>query len=554
MAEINEKDFISELIFCINQSDVVKAKALVQFFAEVNPKTQNRVLYELSKSPDEIAFPVLDYLLDIKSGEDKINEKIHDLILEIAYGNPKVVIERVERKDFKNKISYINIAGDLKMKEAIPALVESLRFSTDIAEAEATIRALGAIGVEECVPALLNFLKSEDVVLKTAGISALSEIGSSSAIEQLTRAVSGDNRTDQSIIDGLSKIQNQHSMDKLSGLLASSYANIRSMVIENLIKIGPKAVPSLVEKLKADDTDLQVHALTILGKIGDKTAAPAIQKLLFDKPEDSNVRFGAYEALGRLPSSKTAISLASGLEDPDEQVRLAAAKAIDSNLNNVLVAGLKNLIKSGDEDSKKIVATFMDSEADNVVDTLVDWDVFPDLAADYLATKADPDTKDHFMVMLKAKGKTNIIEKMTQASTTDQEDNKLLIYAVDDSNMMLKLYMKKFHAMGHKTVAFQFPAEAIKAIKKTKPDLLVTDLNMPEINGLQLTTEIRRTYDTKKLPIIMITTQSDFVGRSQKKSSQRVTKESIVEAGVNRILHKPFSDNDLTSAIKEVLE
>jgi hypothetical protein len=48
MVQINGKDFIKEMIFCIEQSDVVKAKALVQFFSKADPKTQHRVLYELS--------------------------------------------------------------------------------------------------------------------------------------------------------------------------------------------------------------------------------------------------------------------------------------------------------------------------------------------------------------------------------------------------------------------------------------------------------------------------------------------------------------------------
>lgn len=73
MPKINEKEFIDEIIFCIHQSDIIKAKALVQFFGEVNPKTQNRVLYELSKSTDEIAYPVLDYLCEINGREKQLN-------------------------------------------------------------------------------------------------------------------------------------------------------------------------------------------------------------------------------------------------------------------------------------------------------------------------------------------------------------------------------------------------------------------------------------------------------------------------------------------------
>ncbi|RJP79015.1 MAG: response regulator [Desulfobacteraceae bacterium] len=552
MTTTKEKDFIKEIIFCIRQSDIVKAKALVQFFAEVNPKTQNRVLYELSKSPDEIAFPVLDYLCEIKSNQNHINEKIYDLLLEISYGNPKLIAQYIHR-EHPGQETYIKIAGDLKMREAIPVLSEVLNTSRSEKIREEAIRSLGAIGAEECVSAVSALLHSDDVVFKVAAISALSEIGTPSAIEQLSGAVSGDKRTDAFIINALADIQSKLSMEKLCEMLTSKFSSIRSMSIESLTKIGPKSVPSLIENLTASDTDAQVHTLTVLGKIGDKTAAPAIQKLLFDHPDNSNVRFGAYEALGQIRSLKTAISLANGLNDPDEQVRLAAAKAIDNNLTHVLTAGLKNLIKTGDQDAKKIVAIFIDAEADCVFQELVDWDVFPELASDYLAAKANPATRDHYLKILTAAGKTEMADKINASVSTDNKKKRKQITAIDDSIMMLKLYSKKLHEMGYAPSVFQLPVKALQEINKQKPDLVLTDLNMPELDGLQLTKEIRRKYSQTELPIIMITTQSDFVGGTEKTTGKPINDRMIKQLGVNRILHKPFTEKDLAAAIAKAL-
>jgi HEAT repeat protein/ActR/RegA family two-component response regulator len=552
MPEINEKDFIKEIIFCINQSDIVKAKALVQFFAEVNPKTQNRVFYELSKSQDEIAFPVLDYLYEIKSKQNQINQKIYALLLEISYGNPELIIQYIKRKH-PNQATYIKIVGDLRVRKAVPALAEILKTSQAPRLLEEVIKSLGVIGAEECVSLLITFLHSDDVVLKVAGISALSEIGTPSAIEQLSRAITGDSRTDFSIINGLADNQSKLSMEKLCEMLGSKFSKVRSMTIESLIKIGPKSVPHLVENLKSNNPDTLVHALTVLGKIGDKTAATAIQKLLFANPNNSNVRFVAYEALGQIKSAKTAISLANGLNDPDEQVRLAAAKAIDNNLTNVLVAGLKNLIKTGDQDSKKIVAIFIDSEADAVFDALVDWDIFPELASDYLATKAHPTTRDHYLKILTNKGNNKIVQKIKTAAASVNKKKRKQIVAIDDSLMMLKLYQKKLHDMGYTPSVFQFPVKALQAIGKQKPDLVLTDLNMPAIDGLQLTKELRRKYNQQELPIIMITTQSDFVGRTKKTTGKPINEDIIKKLGVNRILHKPFTDKDLMNAITGAL-
>ncbi len=554
MTDNKDLNFVKEIMFCINEEDVVKAKALVQYFSEINSKIQMRVLYELSKSPDQVAFPVLDYLCRVKSEHDEVNNKIYDLILEIAYDNAKLVSEYIEKKNTETILTYIKIAGDLKLEGTADAIINALRSNPEMKVIEACISSLGSIGSEKCVAALTAFLSSGDVMLKTCGIAALSEIGSDAAIENLSGAVTGDNKTDQFILEGLASVQNQQSMDKLSGMLASPFANIRSMAIDNLTKIGPKAVPSLIEQVKnSDDKDLQIHSLTILGQIGDETAIPAIQGLLHEGPDDSNVRYGAYEALGRLPSTKTSISLAVGLEDPDEQVRMAAAKAIDKNLSNILKAGLKNMIKAGDEQAKEIVATLINSESDKIFDDLIEWEEFENMATDYLVEKAPPDIREHYQIILQGKGKNDLAEKLQNAGAqVEPSEDKLQIFAVDDSKMMLKLYTKKLHDMGHNPVTFEFPAEALSEIKKSKPDLVVTDLNMPTINGLQLTKEIRGKYKSKELPVIMITTQSDFVGKSSEKTSSRVDEESIMATGVDKVLHKPFKDEELASAIIEL--
>ncbi len=552
MSDVKERDFIAEIKFCIDRSDLIKAKALVQFFAEINPKAQNRVLYELSKSPDEIAFPVLDYLLGLEHSNEQVFQKIYDLLLEIAYGNPSMLQEYIRKKDSPHQRCYIKIAGDLKLREVIPVLMEKVKPENEHQIIAETIRTLGAIGSPDCINALLGFLYSEDTDFRAAGIAALAEIGSTSAVEGLTKAVTGDER-DQAIVDGLAAIQTQLSMDKLSFFLSSTSADLRSMAIDALIRIGPKAVPNLMEQLQSKNTDLQVHALTILGKIGDKSAVPAIQQLLYEKPDNPNVRFGAYEALGRLPSAKTAISLAGGLTDPDEQVCLAAAKAIDKNLTNILLAGLKNLINSGEEDARKIVAAFIDAGADNVFETLIEWGPFPEIAANYLAEEAHPDVKNHYMALLRKNGKEQLLQRINRSVPVQVEGLKPVIYAIDDSTMMLKLYQKKLYSMGYEPVVFQYPNEAISAAKKNKPALIITDLNMPLINGLQLTRELRSCFSAKTLPIIMITTQSDFLGRSQEKTSAPISESEIMKAGVNNILHKPFQDSDLAALIQALL-
>ena len=72
---VNEKEFIDELIFCLEQEDIVKSKALLQFASDANisPVTQIRALQELAKSPENVVFPLLEYLIITKSWWDTVD-------------------------------------------------------------------------------------------------------------------------------------------------------------------------------------------------------------------------------------------------------------------------------------------------------------------------------------------------------------------------------------------------------------------------------------------------------------------------------------------------
>jgi DNA-binding response OmpR family regulator len=125
--------------------------------------------------------------------------------------------------------------------------------------------------------------------------------------------------------------------------------------------------------------------------------------------------------------------------------------------------------------------------------------------------------------------------------------------AVDDSRTMLKIYMRMVHDMGFAIDAQEFPARALVAAKADKPDLLITDLNMPAMNGVQLSREIRKVYSSQQLPILMITTQSDIIGQAM--SGKEAGSEDVIQkAGINLVLNKPFEAADLKNAINRLLK
>ena len=84
--------------------------------------------------------------------------------------------------------------------------------------------------------------------------------------------------------------------------------------------------------------------------------------------------------------------------------------------------------------------------------------------------------------------------------------------------------------------------EAIELLNTIQPDILLVDLEMPRMNGLELTTHIRAQTKTQRLPVIMITSRSTQKHRQEAES-----------AGVDIYITKPVADDELLAQINKAL-
>jgi len=392
--------------------------------------------------------------------------------------------------------------------------------------------------------------------IKHAAIHAIAEIGGKEGIDQLMSFITNEEKTSKMVIEAIAGIQDAYSLDKLTSLLESKSTIARDTAIDQIMKLGVKAVPVLTKAFENAKADYMVHLITTLGYIGDTSAVTSIIEIINTQPKDANIRQTAYEAMERLPSQKSAICLAQGLQDPEESVRMSAARAIDKNLSKALVAGLKNIVREGSKDSQNAVAALIDSESTNIYNFLIDEESFLDQAETHLVEKADPNTREQFLGILKSKGIEELADKIsTQAlkkdNTKKEQDTLIKIIVVDDSKMMLKLYQNKLTILGYEPTLFDAPEKVIPEINKSKPDLVITDLNMPNISGVELTREIRKKFTRQDIPVIMITTQSDFIEDDQ--GDIDINDTMLKNSGINRILHKPFTDEEFNKVIKEFL-
>ncbi len=116
------------------------------------------------------------------------------------------------------------------------------------------------------------------------------------------------------------------------------------------------------------------------------------------------------------------------------------------------------------------------------------------------------------------------------------------ILAVDDSASMRQMVSFTLKGAGHDVVEASDGVEAYKIAQGTSVDLVLSDVNMPNMNGIELCEKLRGLASYKFTPILMLTTESTGDKKMAGKS-----------AGATGWIVKPFNPDQLLTTIKKVL-
>ncbi|MGV3627203.1 MAG: hybrid sensor histidine kinase/response regulator [Betaproteobacteria bacterium] len=131
----------------------------------------------------------------------------------------------------------------------------------------------------------------------------------------------------------------------------------------------------------------------------------------------------------------------------------------------------------------------------------------------------------------------------TDGSAADEREQRTRIVVVDDSLSVRRLLTELLQDSGYVVEAAKDGIEAVQMIDSFRPHAVLTDMEMPNMNGLELTARLRAGKETQNLPVIMITSRSLEKHRRQAELS-----------GVSVYLTKPYSDHDLLSHLQAQLK
>jgi len=119
-------------------------------------------------------------------------------------------------------------------------------------------------------------------------------------------------------------------------------------------------------------------------------------------------------------------------------------------------------------------------------------------------------------------------------------ERKVLV--VDDEIHIIHVVAIKLRNNGYEVISAENGSEAFALACGEKPDIIVTDFQMPGMTGLELVRKIRQNETTKDIPVIMLTARGFAVEDKEKEKLQ-----------ISELLSKPFSPKELLRSIEDIL-
>lgn len=116
------------------------------------------------------------------------------------------------------------------------------------------------------------------------------------------------------------------------------------------------------------------------------------------------------------------------------------------------------------------------------------------------------------------------------------------ILTVDDAGTIRKMIAFTLKPTGHQVIEAADGLEGLAQLQRQRVDLIISDVNMPNLNGIEFTRQLRQIPAYRSTPVLLLTTESD----PDKKNQGRA-------AGATGWLTKPFQPDQLLAVVTRVL-
>jgi CheY-like chemotaxis protein len=119
----------------------------------------------------------------------------------------------------------------------------------------------------------------------------------------------------------------------------------------------------------------------------------------------------------------------------------------------------------------------------------------------------------------------------------------LKILIVEDDPLMMRMYQKAFQFEGYDVAIASNGEEGLDQIRALKPTIVLLDVMMPKMNGLEVLEKVKADPETKAIPVIMLTNLA----------GERDAEEAIMKGAVKYIVKSEHDPQETVAMVKEIL-
>ena len=107
---------------------------------------------------------------------------------------------------------------------------------------------------------------------------------------------------------------------------------------------------------------------------------------------------------------------------------------------------------------------------------------------------------------------------------------------------MLKVLERRLQSWGYRVLLANHGLQAVRLAKEHHPDLILLDVMMPEVDGLEVCRRLRAVKETRHIPVILVTVKAT-----------QLSPEEIRNSGAFKVIGKPYESEELEEAVKAAL-
>lgn len=512
---------------------------------------QVTLLNDISARKDSSALPDLLDLFETPTGDKGVDYMVVNALNTVLGANEDAVIDGLGSPKTNFRTLCIRAAGEYAFPDAAEPLMHMAEDEEDPDLLLEVLAALAKIQPAGAAAVFRTFLGHDDAMLAALAMEMAGVYGDTQAVPFLRAAVEATDAhrsldqcdiTTWKAIDALAAMATPEAVAFLASCVHHQNPTARRLITDALIRIGEPAIPHLEPFYGQGNVDQRILACNIVGFIGSRKGVDGLITA-FDKGHftDANVRYAAFEALGRLGTLKGLICLVDGLSESDELILMAVVTGLERHAAPGVLKTIAQNIAAGDERGKRIAHAVIASKALRLFQELYKDEAVAAQLMPALRLSKDAEILEAFGARLEEIGGERAQADIASLPKAQAATRKAL--AADDSKSMLALYRNILTDLGFEPLCAANGQEAYAFVEAGEfVDVVITDMNMPVMDGMELVSKLRASLGYDDVPILMVTTESE--------GSQR---DLAAKTGVTDFLTKPFKPEALKAKLAELL-